>query len=97
MKSFSQLLTSSSDILCKISQHSHTIQQINSVFQNSLPTPLNSHCHVANLREQILIIYTDSSIWATWLRYMTPELKQKWQKNQFMPPIQDVVIKVYPL
>ncbi len=96
MKSFNQLLAKSSGLLSQLSQHSKLLKQIEKIFQESLPTPLNQHCYVANLREKTLVIHTDSSLWATRLRYITPELKQQWQQNRLMPTIEQIVVQVRP-
>jgi hypothetical protein len=96
MKSFSQLLANSSGILCHLSYHSQTLQRVEKLFHESLPFPLNRHCHIANLREQTLVVNTDSSLWATRLRYITPELKQRWRQNGLMPIINQVIVQVRP-
>jgi hypothetical protein len=96
MKSFGQLLTNSYGFLSQLSQHSQMLEQVNHKFQDSLPIPLNQYCHVANLREQTLIVHTDSSLWATRLRLIIPDLKQLWQQNQSMPAINQVIVQVRP-
>jgi len=97
MKSFGQLLANSYGFLCQLSQHSQMLERVDKLFQDSLPIPLNQHCHVANLREQTLIVHTDSSLWATRLRLIIPELKQLWRKNQSIPTINQVIVQVRPL
>jgi hypothetical protein len=96
MKSFGQLLANSYGFLCQLSQHSQMLERVDKLFQDSLPIPLYPHCHVANLREQTLIVHTDSSIWATRLRLIMPELKQLWGQNTLMPTINQVIIQVRP-
>jgi hypothetical protein len=96
MKSFGQLLANSSGILCHLSHHSQTLKQVEKIFKESLPSPLNRHCHIANLREQTLVVNTDSSLWATRLRYIIPELKQRWRQNRLMPIINQVIVQVRP-
>ncbi len=39
-----------------------------------LPAPLNRHCRAAILRDQLLVLYADSSAWASRLRYFTRNL-----------------------
>jgi len=96
MKSFGQLLANSYGFLCQLSQHSQMLEQVEKRFQDSLPIPLNQHCHVANLREQTLIVHTDSSLWATRLRLIIPELLPLWRQNQSMPTINQVIVQVRP-
>jgi len=96
MQSFRQLIVASR-VLNSLVQHCQTLKQLNKIFQASLSAPLNQHCHVANLRETTLVIHSDSSLWATRLRYMTPELLQQWQEEQKIPVIDKVEVKVRPL
>ena len=97
MKSFSQLMANSSGLLCHLSKHSHKLKQLDNKIKASLPTPLNQHCHVANLRENTLVIHTDSALWATRLRYMVSSLIQQWQQDVSMPLIEQVDVRVRPL
>ena len=97
MKSFSQLMTSASGRLCHLSKHSHKLQMLDNIVKDSLPAPLNQHCYVANLREKTLVVHTDSSIWATRLRYMIPFLVLRWQRDVSMPTIEQIDVKVRPL
>lgn len=86
-----------SGILSHLNQHSQVIKQLDKMCKESLPSPLNQHCHVANLREKTLVIHADSSLWATRLRLIIPSLKLKWQKNQLMPIISQIEVRVRPL
>ncbi|MEN8216175.1 MAG: DUF721 domain-containing protein [Pseudomonadota bacterium] len=97
MKSFRQLLANSSGVLKRLLQHSETLKHLNKIFQASLSDPLKQHCHVANFRQKILVVHTDSSIWATRLRYMAPELLLQWQLDSAMPTIDKIEVRVRPL
>jgi hypothetical protein len=96
MKSFRQLIANPSGVLKRLLQHSETIKQLNKIFQASLSDSLKQHCHVANFRQKILVVHTDSSIWATRLRYMAPELLYQWQLDSAMPTIDKIVVRVRP-
>ena len=39
-----------------------------------LPADLAPHCRAAQIREGLLVLHVDSPVWATRLRYLTPEL-----------------------
>jgi hypothetical protein len=96
MKLFGQLMINNSEILSNLSAHNNTLQKLNNIFQEYLPTPLNQHCQVANFREKTLVIHTESSLWATRLRYITPNIIGKWQKD-INVEIEHLEIKVRPL
>ncbi len=96
MKSISQLIAYPSGFLSGLLHHCDVLKQLDKIMLSSLPVPLNQHCRVANFRHKILVIHTDSSIWASRLRYMTPELLCQWQQNRAMPSIEQIEIKVRP-
>lgn len=95
MKSVSQLMESSSERLNYLLQHYRLIKKIDKIFHESLPEKLEEHCHVANLRDKTLIVHSDSSLWATQLRYMASDLLEQWQKEKTIP-IEKIEIKVRP-
>ncbi|OAD19110.1 protein containing DUF721 [Candidatus Thiomargarita nelsonii] len=96
MKSFSQLIANPSGVLKPLLQHIQTIKQLDKIFQASLSSPLNQHCHVANFRQKILVVQADSSIWGTQLRYMVPKLLQQWQQDNSLPTIEQIEVRVRP-
>ncbi|MCK5876015.1 MAG: DUF721 domain-containing protein [Candidatus Marithrix sp.] len=96
MKSITHIIANKSSWLYSLSQHCQILKSINSKFNNSLPSPLSEHCQVANWRENTLIVHTDSSLWATRLRYMTPFLIANWQKELSMPTINKIIVQVRP-
>jgi len=42
--------------------------------QSHLGTPLSAHCQVANIRDDVLVLQTDSAAWASRLRFLGPGL-----------------------
>jgi len=97
MKSMRQLIANPSSILYRLLQHSQTLEQLDNRLQASLPIPLQQHCYIANLRNNTLVVHTDSSLWATRLRYLTPELLYRWQQEKSMPTIDKIEIRIRPL
>lgn len=95
MKSVNHLMANSSGRLNYLLQHSQLIQKIEKIFNDSLPETLKQHCHVANLRDQTLVVHSDSSLWATQLRYMASDLLQQWQ-NETAMPIEQLEVRVRP-
>jgi hypothetical protein len=85
-----------SGVLCRINQHSQTIKRLDNLSKASLPTPLNQHCHVANLRDKTLVIHAESNLWATRLRLLAPELLRRWQGDSSIPLIDQVLVRVRP-
>jgi hypothetical protein len=99
MKSFSQLIAHPQTRLLRgLQQHAQQLQHLQKILQMELPTPLNQHCYLANLREQTLIIHTDSALWAMRLRYLSPELIVKWHQDTSLGLsfIEKIEVKVRP-
>lgn len=71
---------STSSILQVLLQRSQWLQQMEKLLQETLPVPLNQHCHVMNIRDQTLVIQVDSSIWRARLHYLIPGLIEQWQR-----------------
>lgn len=95
MKTINQLMVHSSK-LSSLLEKSKKIKLFEEKLKASLQTPLNQHCHVANLRETTLVVIADSSLWATKFRYMTQQLLVKWQNDPLMHTIQQMEVKVRP-
>ena len=87
-------MTNPTGLLHLMLQHDKTTKKIEEILKASLPNPLKQHCYVANWRDKTLVIRTDSSLWATKLRYKTPELLRCWHNNSAMPTIEQILIRV---
>lgn len=64
-------------VLAFIQNKVQELIKLNQIWQATIPNELNAHTRVANFREGYLIIECDSAAWATRLRYLLPEIKQK--------------------
>lgn len=53
----------------KLAQYKHLLQQI-------LPIECQNHVEVANIRDQNLMLITDSPVWTTRLRQLSPKILQ---------------------
>lgn len=63
---------------------------LNILLGELLGTELATHCQLANIRNNTLILATDSSAWATRIRYMAPQLIQKLKGNKQLSGIDTV-------
>ncbi len=54
------------------------------------------HCRVGNVRDGVLILYTDSTAWATRLRYQTPALLQQLKQRRGLEGLQQIELRVLP-
>ena len=67
----------SSDVLCRFTQQLQTIENLNQMVKQCLPEPLNEHCWVANIKNNILTLATTSPSWKHQLHYQKTELLSK--------------------
>lgn len=68
-------------ILQILQQRSQWLQHVEKLLHTRLPAPLNQHCHLANIRENTLILQVDAPVWQTRLRYLIPELIEQWRRD----------------
>lgn len=74
MKNIASLLTPSKSQLGKIVEKTEHIQKLTAILHSYLEEPLKSYCQAANFQDGCLTISTESAVWATQLRYLTPDL-----------------------
>jgi len=74
MKNIASLLTPGKSQLGKIIEKTDHIQKLTAILHSCLEEPLKSYCLAANLQDGCLTIRTESAVWATQLRYLTPDL-----------------------
>jgi len=84
----SNILTNSSPELSSILRQTHVLNTLNTILNQLLPEPSKNHCHIANVREQIIILHTDSPAWATRIRYEIPrilkQINEMYNKQVFL-------------
>ncbi len=61
-------------ILASLCRRADYLHQMNLKLCSYLPAPLNSHCKLANITDDTVIMHADSSAWAARLRYCIPEI-----------------------
>ena len=60
--------------LRRLTQFSSQLTELSALIQSCLPTPLQGHCQVINIRGKALILQTESPAWASQLRFYTPAM-----------------------
>lgn len=68
----------------KLTQYTQLLSQI-------LPIECRNHVEVANIRNQNLMLITDSPVWTTRLRQLSPQLLDFIQKNNKNPDASQIV------
>jgi hypothetical protein len=66
-------------------QQTQKLTQFNKILRAVLPAECLNHVKVANIRNQTLMLITDSPVWTTRLRQLSPQILQFVQKNMPVP------------
>lgn len=82
-------------MLAKLAQHAQLIEKLNHTLHQALPLQFSAHCHLANIKNQTLIIHTDNASFASLIRFQAPALCKAFSEHLTMP-ISDIEIKVRP-
>jgi hypothetical protein len=72
------------------------LNRLNNLVQTLLDDDLKIHCQVGNIRDGVLILYTDSTAWASRLRYQSPALLKQMQQHKGLASLQQIEIRVQP-
>ena len=64
-------------VLAFIQKKVAQLKKLNQIWQEEITEDLAAHSRIANFRDEYLIIVCDSAAWATRLRYILPEIRQK--------------------
>jgi len=72
-------------------------QRISNIIKQLLPDQLKNHCTGANLDNNQLTIFADSSIWASRLRYESSNLKQHLGQHGLHPQTISIRVRQLPV
>ena len=96
MKSVTKILHSPSAGLQAILEKASVLQEINLQLQAFLPTPLNRHITLANVRGDTIVILADSSVWLTKARYQGTEILRFFTQDVGLTKLNKIQFKVQP-
>ena len=87
----------SSKALSRVHNHIEKIRALQIKLCEQLEAPINQHITVANCRQEMLTLHTDSPAWAAKLRFRTPDILAIINNKCHMTDIQTIRIKVMPV
>ncbi|ADJ27205.1 protein of unknown function DUF721 [Nitrosococcus watsonii C-113] len=94
--SINKVLKSAEGNLQRLLTRTKILQRLTFEVRQCLPQALSPRCLVANIRDNRLIMYTDTSAQANLLRYYMPNIIKHLQQCQEYPDLRRVVVKVRP-
>lgn len=77
-------------------QRGQYLHRLNRLLASLLDDDSKVHCQVGNVRDGILIVYVDSTAWASRLRYQAPALLKQLQQRKGLATLQQIDFKVLP-
>ncbi len=93
---FNSILEKSQDGIAALLRHIKLLRHLDNELTSCLGLPASKHCCVANITDDMLILHTDSSAWASKLRYLTPSILDHMRNMCDLPSIKSVRIRVQP-
>jgi hypothetical protein len=61
----------------RLLSRARALGELDALVHELVPSPLNGHCRVMSVRDDILIVAVDSAAWAARLRYQSSELVKR--------------------
>lgn len=77
-------------------QRGQFLHRLNRLVGSLLDDDSKIHCQVGNVRDGVLILYVDSTAWASRLRYQSPALLKQLQQRRGLASLQQIEIKLLP-
>jgi hypothetical protein len=84
------------DTVDAIIRRGKQLHRLGKLIRERLGPVLEPHCHVANLRDNTLVLLVSSTVWASRLRYQVPQLLQDFQQDDRLSGITAIDIRVSP-
>lgn len=73
------------------------LNKLNQVLIDNIEPSLATHCRVVDLKENCLVLMTESAIWATHLRFHIPQLLTKLRQYPQLQTLTQIHCKVMPV
>jgi hypothetical protein len=81
-----------SGLLKKVDQ----LREFNSIFAQYVEPHIATHCKIANLQNNCLIVIVDSGNWATQLRFHIPDILSKMRQHPSLQGVKAICCKTRP-
>lgn len=96
-RSVGHLLNNSTTGLAKVVRRTKELQKLTATLKDMVDAPLSNHIYVANIRDQTLVIGTDSAIWHTRIKYLGPVILEQIRQLPGLERLQHIEFRIQPL
>ena len=94
--SIGEVLNNSGGGLAQVLQRAKQLRKLSFQLKKMVDAPLNEHIHVANIRDNILIIGTDSAVWHTRIKYLAPTILEQVKQIKGLEHMQKIEFRIQP-
>lgn len=91
-----QLLNSKNSGVAQVMARARQLRKLSFQLKNMVDAPLNEHIHVANIRDNTLIIGTDSAVWHTRVKYLAPSILEQMKQIKGLESLKRIEFKIQP-
>ena len=91
-----QVLSKSTGGFAQVLERAKELRRLTNKLRNLVDAPLNEHIHVANIRDHILIIGTDSAVWHTRVRYLANSILEQMKQIKGLENLEGIEFRVQP-
>ena len=90
------LLKADTSTIGRLIQHIEFLKSLEHKLLSFLDPPLTKHCTIANYANDTLILHTDTPVWASRIRYITPQILPFMQNECGLAALKTIRIKAIP-
>lgn len=94
--SIGQVLDNSGGSLAQVLNRAKQLRKLSFQLKKMVDAPLNEHIHIANIRDNVLIIGTDSAVWHTRIKYLAPTILEQMKQIKGLEHLQKIEFRIQP-
>lgn len=91
-----QVLNSSTGGFAQVLERAKELRRLTFKLRGLVDAPLNEHIHVANIRDRILVVGTDSAVWHTRVRYLANTILEQMKQIEGLENLEGIEFRVQP-
>jgi len=95
--SISDLLNNPKGDFGQILKRVKELRNLTRELHGMVDAPLNQHIFVSNIRDNTLVIGTDSAVWHTRIKYLAPMILDQMRSKQGLEKLQRIEFRVQPI
>ena len=94
--SVGHVLNNAGSGLSQVIRRAKELNKLTKKLKTMVDAPLCEHIYVANIRDNTLVIGTDSAVWHTRVKYLAPVILEQIQQIQGLEQIRNIKFRVQP-